>query len=69
MTVELQQKVWVGGCMGRVVKITDDQISVAGTYHYTGGGQESWCLVYETNQFATDKWQKNGWRNAWNLED
>ena len=49
--------------------MTDDQISVTGVYRYPNGGEESWCLLYKTNQFTADKWQKNGWLNAWNLED
>lgn len=69
LMIALQQKVWVGGCMGRIAKMTDDQISVTGVYRYPNGGEESWCLLYKTNQFTADKWQKNGWLNAWNLED
>ena len=74
---QLEDNIYVGGCVGRAVEITETEIVVAGRYHYYDIEMEAnpnlqiwedWQFRYSILEFA----EKAFWddlHNYWNAED
>ena len=49
--IALDDQVDVGGCTGRIHKMTEDKVYVAGVYHYSDTMKEPWMCVYDRVDF------------------
>lgn len=62
------EQVDVGGCVGKIIQITEDRVYVKGVYHYTDGYKESWRCVYDLKLFETAPLHENGVWDASELD-
>ena len=66
--LSLDQRVEVGGCVGKVSELTETEVVVRGTYYYVGGPSEPWRFVYDRRVFEKDsKWNEEF--EQWDAQD
>jgi len=72
---QIEDNIYVGGCVGRAVEITETEIVVAGRYHYYDIEMESnpdfriwedWQFRYSIAEFAKAEWDEE--RKEWRAE-
>jgi hypothetical protein len=72
---QIEDNIYVGGCVGRAVEITDTEIVVAGRYHYYDIEMETnpnlqiwedWQIRYSIPEFAKAEWDEE--RKEWRAE-
>ena len=62
----IDNRVYVGGCVGVIENITDNLIKVTGTYHYVEGDADPWRFFYDRDTFENVAcWDDK--RNQWNI--
>jgi hypothetical protein len=70
--IALDDMVDVGGCTGRITKLTEDKVYVDGVYHYSEEYKEPWTCVYnrvdfeEVPRYGNGEWDASDLDGKWN---
>jgi hypothetical protein len=70
--LELETRIYVGGCTGKIKNITEDAVYVSGVYFYAEDGfAESWTFKYNKGKFSKiDKiWHTNEKGDIWDAQE